>query len=657
MAEELWVKRKKLGELTPAFAVPSDDGYKVIGKLRSESWTDAVRIADYLADGEHEEDDDSRFALLVAVADKNLEGKISEMKRPNGERVVELEGRDLGAAVPTGLNLLACNNVHSQASDLGAYSDAKQLGKMRSELEDIVDEVCKKALPAGVDRAGEIKNLCQKMKVQLAGDGAPSIWFLQNPSDKSMPISGKFHLMQNCLGWIVVMYEKVFLDPALHTVGRKTDPQKQYLKGCSDIDLALQFMKELGIAIRVEGVQQYMRSARDEEYPAAATMDDWMWELAESCPALCVIMRFLADLDLVLVLDNCERASNSEDYKHILPFLAQFSSKSNAIKYLPLLVAEMIFLETCSFAELEIFKTKLFTFNTTGGTDIYLDRFVEWTIKALKEVLGKTFTSEKLHKKRVDVVTANLDQFLDSKSPATQRVWENCAPRKVGNKRKRERRFKAGKSFFALLEAIKSSGLMDAERGEVTCFGGEEVFKRGEMRGPSGVAIMAAFFDTTTGGERVAAYADRQIKGGKPGVGKFELARLKVTSSDATAQSIYTWNQKHSVDIAFILKGNNITKAVMMAELQSHSKIVFGNSKWPEEVFLPGWDRDQTDPAKPASKVALGKLLQVVRTRLHLMRGHKPPELPKKPAQLPRGTSAAKLLRTDRLFQNLCINE
>ena len=567
----------------------------------------------------------------------------------------------MGVADPTGMNLLKSNGVHSQEAMHGAYSDGKQLQALRKTFEDALDEACELPLPAGVDRTGEVKHPGKKVKVVLAGDGAPSIWWLQNPSDKSVGLSGKFHLMQNTLMWIVAKYEKVLVDLALHVVGRKSEPQKLYLKGCADPDLALQFFKELKVAFGTCVVTKYMSVQGAEGgggvYPLASTLDDWVWELAEGCPALCALLRCLVDLDLVIAMDNCERSNNPDDYKYIIPCIAELAAQSNALKYLPLFVAEMIFLETCSFAELEIFRKKLFTFNTVGGTSIYLDRFVEWTIKALKAVLGKTFTSERLHRERVNIVTSSLDHFLDSKSPSAQRRWEVSAPKKVGEKRRRERKFRAGKSFWALMGAIEATGMLDAKCEEVTCLGGGDKFKRGAMQGPSGAFLTPAFFDTKTGGDRVAAHMERQIQGGRPSVGKTELAKLKGIASDAEAQALHVWKQKHSEDITFILQANNITKPVMLAELTAHSKLVFGNPKRPEDVFPPGWERDAEDPSKVASKEALGKLLALVRGKLHEMRKHRAPALPKKLDQIPRGTSAAKLLRANRFYQNLCIGK
>jgi hypothetical protein len=91
MDAKLWVPRKKLGDLTASFAVPTEEAFDVIGKVRCEGWTDACRIHDLISDGEPEEDEESRFSLMVLVADKMLEGKLSEKVRDDGERVVELE--------------------------------------------------------------------------------------------------------------------------------------------------------------------------------------------------------------------------------------------------------------------------------------------------------------------------------------------------------------------------------------------------------------------------------------------------------------------------------------------------------------------------------------------------------------------------------------
>ena len=136
LAVGLWEVRKKVKDLTVAFAAPSEEGFRVIGGVRTDAWVDAFRISHLLAtSSEHEVDEDSRFSMLGQVADKVCEGNISEKTTTGGERIIELEGRDLGAADPTGLNLLKSNGVHSQESLHGAYSEGPQLNKIRTTFE------------------------------------------------------------------------------------------------------------------------------------------------------------------------------------------------------------------------------------------------------------------------------------------------------------------------------------------------------------------------------------------------------------------------------------------------------------------------------------------------------------------------------------------
>jgi hypothetical protein len=236
----------------------------------------------------------------------------------------------------------------------------------------------------------------EDLGISIAGDGYPSYTFLTlraaNPDGyKNIHnFIGGFHWDLNMKQRHGLRFGDSHLKYFLHPF-RDTDKKKDWYLSPGDpgqTSLEQPEMTDAHYVMAMRGLSK----VKHGQPMSAVDVDDWMLERAQEHDLCMTVLMDLRFAEIGYMIRDSEREGkrgNLQLFRIGAKLSLLLFARTHATKYVRIAVEYWIWWRCCSEADKILYEAFFFTKLTVNGTPIWVDRFVEWMNKDVREYLGK----------------------------------------------------------------------------------------------------------------------------------------------------------------------------------------------------------------------------------------------------------------------------
>lgn len=238
--------------------------------------------------------------------------------------------------------------------------------------------------------------LMEDLGITIAGDGSPSYTFLTlkagNPDGfKNIHnFCGGFHWDLNMKQRHGFRFGDSHLKYFLHPF-RDTDKKKDWYLNPGDPNQTSLEQPEMTDAHYVTAMRGLSKLKKGDPI-SAVDVDDWMLERAldhDLCMTVLMDLRFAEVNYMIRDSEREGKKGNLELFRIGAKLSLLLFARTHATKYVRMAVEYWIWWRCSSDADKKLYQEFYYTKQTVNGTPIWVDRFVEWMNKDLREYLGK----------------------------------------------------------------------------------------------------------------------------------------------------------------------------------------------------------------------------------------------------------------------------
>jgi len=240
--------------------------------------------------------------------------------------------------------------------------------------------------------------------------------------------NGPLHTMmsiQQCRGAI---FGPTHLD-AMMDPYRPGIKAKEYVNNPSDPTQALQEMYQTDAAILLKMKDEAAVCSGNDKLCALDVWNHGMMAAKEDDNELLILMEIKLHLIIGMITDSEKTArpnetkglkSNPDLYRSAMRLSLIILAFRNRFKYVRIVSEFLVRWECMSEADRVLYEYFMFTVETGSGKPIFIDRFVEWTVMEVRDVLGKHSVG-----KRMQTALTTLVLFLKERKKAKVEMEHN----------------------------------------------------------------------------------------------------------------------------------------------------------------------------------------------------------------------------------------
>lgn len=425
--------------ITPKQLLANDQDYHVLSKRICVVIEEILKHCDELPTH-------SEVITMLELRDKNEINWSSKIKTEFGSRdknnlqfvsnfvesdEVCIDESIIGEATKEGVN--DTEYEIPMKADLNASSTVRALADYSKDLLRCIQDESKKEANDGVQDDFEEyineKPLIDDVGVFMAGDGSPSYLFhrLKDKHPESYKMvqnfCGGFHLLLELLKMRGKVFEGSHLADMIHAF-RRGDKSKKWVLEPGDPSQALEEMYEATSALLVKACRETAKIANGPV--SAIDVYDHMVKCASEDPTEFVIFMEMQFVEVIMMLCDSENTGDGgcdpDLFRTAMRLSLFLLATTNCFKYVQIVSEYLIWWHCASDADRLIWDKFIFTHETKKGKHIFMDRFMEWLVKDIRDVLGKFQSSKSRMHDRLTSCLINLKKTKHIKSELSSRT-------------------------------------------------------------------------------------------------------------------------------------------------------------------------------------------------------------------------------------------